>query len=106
MTDICNEARPDERAFTLDLTGCCAGADMHARLKTAFSLPDYYGMNFDALWDCLCELFAAPISTVVTVTGQWDTEDIMQEKIRVLMGLFAELEEKYPHVHFVTPLAL
>lgn len=30
-------------------------AEMHGVLKRAFDLPDYYGNNLDALWDCLTE---------------------------------------------------
>ena len=28
----------------------------HTYMKKALSLPDYYGRNLDALYDCLCEM--------------------------------------------------
>ena len=28
-------------------------AQLHRELKIKFELPDYYGENWDALWDCL-----------------------------------------------------
>ena len=31
-------------------------ADAHTYLKTALSLPEYYGENADALFDCLTEI--------------------------------------------------
>ena len=31
--------------------------ELHAFLKKALDFPDYYGMNMNALWDCLTEGF-------------------------------------------------
>ena len=31
-------------------------AAAHAEIKDKLSLPEYYGANLDALWDCLCFL--------------------------------------------------
>ena len=42
---------------TLFLDASCYASprDLHAALKRMLSLPDYYGMNADALYDCLSE---------------------------------------------------
>ena len=37
----------------LDASAYKTSRDLHAALKTMLSLPDYYGMNADALNDCL-----------------------------------------------------
>lgn len=34
-------------------------ASTHAYLKKKFALPDHYGENLDALWDCLSTDFSA-----------------------------------------------
>jgi len=99
------ENSPQPIHFFLDLEGCGSSADMHSRLKEAFGLPDYYGNNFDALWDCLCELFAAPRPVTVQVQGLWDMDESMGEKAHVLTGLFAELQDNYPHVYFLSALS-
>ncbi len=39
----------------LDASACCDARDVHLRLKALLALPDYYGMNADALYDCLSE---------------------------------------------------
>ena len=39
----------------LDASRYAAPGDLHAALKAMLSLPDYYGMNADALHDCLSE---------------------------------------------------
>ena len=39
----------------IDASRYAAPRDLHAALKSMLSLPDYYGMNADALNDCLSE---------------------------------------------------
>ena len=41
----------------LDFSNCHYLGEIHAELKKKFGLPDYYGENWDALWDCLDGLF-------------------------------------------------
>ncbi len=38
--------------------------DMHLALATALELPDYYGSNLDALWDCLTGWISPPITII------------------------------------------
>ena len=42
-----------EIKITLDFTNMEYPAQLHRELKIKFELPDYYGENWDALWDCL-----------------------------------------------------
>lgn len=39
----------------IDASRYATPRELHAALKTMLSLPDYYGMNADALHDCLSE---------------------------------------------------
>jgi ribonuclease inhibitor len=39
-------------------------ASTHAYLKLKLSLPDYYGGNLDALWDCLTADFSSKKITI------------------------------------------
>ena len=39
----------------LDASSYKSSRDLHAALQSMLSLPDYYGMNADALNDCLSE---------------------------------------------------
>ena len=43
--------------------------DLHAALKSMLSLPDYYGMNADALHDCLSER-REPVSLWIASPGE------------------------------------
>lgn len=39
--------------FILDFSEAKTLLELHQYLKEVFHLPDYYGNNMDALWDCL-----------------------------------------------------
>ena len=48
------------RHYTLDLHGVQSVADIHTAARKAFDFPDYYGCNWDAMWDCLYDLGRGP----------------------------------------------
>ena len=43
------------QTILLDPSRYASSRELHAALKAMLSLPDYYGMNADALHDCLAE---------------------------------------------------
>ncbi len=43
--------------MVLELTGCGTLDEVHERIKRAFGFPDYYGENWNAMWDCMDGLF-------------------------------------------------
>ena len=58
-----------EDPIVLDLTGCRYGGEVHERIKEAFGFPDYYGKNWDAMWDCLTDLFWVTDDRHIVVRG-------------------------------------
>ncbi|MBS6457065.1 MAG: barstar family protein [Firmicutes bacterium] len=36
----------------LHLDGCKDWGALHRRIRKTFGFPDYYGENWDAMWDC------------------------------------------------------
>ena len=69
-------------------------------LWSQFDLPDYYGCNMDALWDCLQCSFAKPTTIVLNNLSALPKD--MRQVIPTLKRLFRELEarEKYLIVSF------
>ena len=55
----------------LDASSYATPREMHAALKSMLSLPDYYGMNADALYDCLSER-REPIRLWIASPGEND----------------------------------
>ncbi|MBQ6998657.1 MAG: barstar family protein [Clostridia bacterium] len=66
-----------ENPIILDFSEIKTGYELHKQLKEKFGLPDYYGENWDALWDCLRYLW-------------WDGENI-----HVKIYAFSELNEEW-----------
>ena len=43
----------EKKTIILDLSGCKYLGELHERIRIAFSFPEWYGANLDALWDLL-----------------------------------------------------
>ena len=43
--------------YTLNFTNVQSYLDMHFIIRRELDLPDYYGCNWDAFWDCLTEMY-------------------------------------------------
>ncbi len=43
--------------YTIDFTNVKNFLEMHFVIKEALDLPDYYGCNWSALWDCLTDMY-------------------------------------------------
>ncbi|AHD05695.1 barnase inhibitor [Paenibacillus larvae subsp. pulvifaciens] len=65
---------------------------LHTVLKEALELPDYYGNNLDALWDCLTGYVAMPL-TIRWVHFQ-ESEKKLGDHSRLLLQLFRDAEEE------------
>ena len=57
--------------------------DLHAALRRLLKLPDYYGMNADALNDCLSER-GEPVHLWIADTGDGETAHALRLVARVV----------------------
>lgn len=66
--------------------------ELHSVLKEKLNLPEYYGKNLDALWDCLTGWIDLPI------TIEWVDYDNSKQKIgeyaEKLMKTFQDAEQE------------
>ena len=77
----------------LDASRYAAPRELHAALKAMLSLPDWYGMNADALHDCLAER-REPVRLWIASRGEGDvarTLDIICDVVRDNGGEVKEL---------------
>ncbi len=78
--------------ITLDFSGVKSYWELHEYLKEIFQLPDYYGHNMDALWDCLYCSYDHSI-TIVLKNLSSIPKDLAPE-IEIMLELFRDLERK------------
>ena len=52
--------RADQRLLHVDLAGAQGKAEVLDRIAAAFELPDHFGRNLDALYDCVTDLRPLP----------------------------------------------
>ena len=77
----------------LDASSYTTPSALHSALKSMLSLPDYYGMNADALNDCLSER-REPIRLWIASRGENDVAralDLICEVVRDNGGTVKEL---------------
>lgn len=77
--------------IVLDFSEIKSMYNLHAYLKEAFRLPDYYGFNMDALWDCLQCSFEQ--ETTIFLKGLSSFPADMKCAVPVLVGVFEDLKK-------------
>lgn len=78
--------------ITLDFAGIKTLWELHEYLKTVFQLPDQYGRNMDALWDCLYYSFEFP--TVIELKNLSAIPAEMNEAVEIMLELFRDLQRE------------
>ena len=83
-----------ENPIILDFTGCKYIGEIHRVLKDKFGLPDYYGENWDALWDCLRYIFDYKIT--VNITGLKTLKKELQTECKKMLEVFDDVHKETP----------
>lgn len=82
----------------LDFTGCRTLGEIHRVLKTTFEFPDYYGENWDALWDCLSCYSNDPL--LVEVRGLSTLPEGYEEEVEIMLTIFDRVHRETLHIVF------
>lgn len=82
--------------ITLDFSGIKSYWELHEYLKEVFQLPDYYGHNMDALWDCLRCSFEE--DTTIILKNLYSIPKDMHPEILTMIELFNDLEREETEV--------
>lgn len=89
------------KEIILDFSRIKTYRELHEHFKTVFDLPDYYGRNLDALWDCLRCSFE--VDTRITLIGLDKMSNGLENLVDDIKELFLDLEteEREVTVEFV-----
>jgi ribonuclease inhibitor len=74
----------------LDTAGISTKDDLHELLKHQLGLPDYYGKNLDALWDCLTGWIDLPL--IVEWRGFTEARHAVGEYLDKVLETFRQVE--------------
>ncbi len=80
------------KTITLVFSGIKSYWELHEYLKEVFQLPEYYGHNMDALWDCLIYSFEFP--TTIVLSNLSKISKALNEEVQIMLELFRDLETK------------
>lgn len=89
-----------ENPIVLDFTNCKYCGTVHKILKEKFGLPEYYGENWDALWDCLRYLWIHSSEILIEIYGFYTMDKEIQEYCEPMLKVFEDVHEETPNVIF------
>lgn len=89
-----------ENPINLDFSGCKYSGEIHKILKQKFGLPEYYGENWDALWDCLDGLFCNSGAISVKIHGFNSLNSELRDYCRTMLEVFDDVHKETPNVTF------
>lgn len=86
-----------ENPIRLDFGKCIYPWDVHGILKEKFGLPEYYGYNWDALWDCLRDLFDDMGIIKVEIYNFSGMGEELQEMCQPMLEVFEDVHNETPN---------
>lgn len=78
--------------FVLDFTEVHSLQELHQYVQKVFDLPEYYGHNMDALWDCLSCCYDKNTTIVLKNISVLPKE--MSSSVDIMLELFRDLHNE------------
>ena len=78
--------------FIMDFSEIKTVLELHQYLKEVFGLPDYYGNNMDALWDCLSCCYDE--STTIELRNLDILKKRLEKTTQIMVEVFEDLHDE------------
>ena len=94
--------RQNNITYTVDFKDVHYYIDIHKALKNGLKLPEYYGANLDALWDCLTDIIYRYVE--IELKNYQDVEKIHKEYADKILFVFREAKHYADEVYSGTKI--
>ena len=76
--------------YTIDFSQVKYYLEMHKVLQSTLDLPDYYGCNWDAFWDCLTDMIGR--KTHIRILGIENIERLFGDEADILLDILKDFK--------------
>jgi ribonuclease inhibitor len=87
---------PHRRTLELDVSAAASVDALHAQLASCLGFPEYYGRNWDAFWDCVCDPGQSQMPDVLRVVGWECLAERLPRDAKLLRDCLDELPRARP----------
>lgn len=83
-----------ENPIILDFSKCKYLGEIHQLLKEKFGFHDYYGENWDALWDLMRDVFSVNEKFIVELHGFYSLDDDLRDECKLMLQVFDDVHDE------------